>query len=520
MVLSKPFFYNVIQGEGGKIYVGTSKGIFEMNGTSLIPYDEKKVGYIINDERRLPKIDPDGIRYYKEKKYLHLLPYPEMAREEFHASEGDLFYICSGGRLYIYDLISYGYSYPNHSFRTISKDLLGTYSGIYLKGKKLPPKVGNYTDGYIRQFGDRAFICNYDIAVLEKQDIENGTVDSNANLTRFSYSTQTLINDIFPSPDKRYYYVASEKKLSKVDYSFKRDTVLFNHDQKDAPVGLITQDEFLLYFFANNKLFALNYKTDNMQTLVTLDKPILAGVYHEHQLYLLTSSVLYRLNSGQQLEKIVDLDKAHSIVQLSGSELVISTDNGLFLFNVASRILSPIIEGVEFNRKALHKEGDQIFAGSISGLYTINSKDIPLLIEKNKLEQDYVTSANNTKLLTTVIVIAIIVIGLISFIFRRKIIKANKIIEVLQVPKETVTREKIEEFILRNLSTASIKTITDKFEMNAPQVYAILKPDRPGSIIQKHRLETFKKMKGEGRSIDEIALATGLSTSYLKRLKA
>ena len=518
MVLSKPFFYNLIEGKNSKIYAGTSKGVFEIDGTSLRPYDDR-VGYIINNDKGLPDIDPDGLRYYKEKKYLHLLPYPEMDREEYHASDGNFFYICSGGRIYIFDLLAYRYSYPNHSFRTISKDILGSYSGVYLRGKRMGNAIPHYVDGYIRQYGDRAFICNYELTILEKEAIETGKLDSGSTFIQYQLPEKTLYNDIFPSPSSKYYYVATANKLLRLNYSFTQDSVLFSHKAKDAPVGLIPENPYILYFFADKKLFALDHLSGKIGYVLKTDMPILAGLYHEHQVYLVTASGLYRYNSGQQLEKIADIKRAHSIVQLSGSELVITSDNGLFLFNLASRMLSAVIEGVEFNRRALHREGDLIYAGSINGLYTINAKDFPMLIEKNKLTQDFSANSNNTKLLLAVVSIALVVIGLISYVFRRKILEANKIIEVLQVPKEAITRAKIEDYILNNLSSASVKTITDKFNMNAPQVYAILKPDRPGTIIQKLRIETLKKMRSEEKSIDEISEATGLSVSYLKRLK-
>ena len=517
MVLSKPYFYNVIKGNDDKIYAGTSKGIFELNGTTLKKYSDQ-VGYIFNGKASVPEINANGLRYYKERKYLHLLPYPEIARDEYHANSMSHLYICSGGRMYIFDLLLYGYSYPNHSIRTISKDLVGTYSGIYMKGNKLGQPISNYTDGYIRQYGDRAFICNYEITILEKDAIASGRLQLGSNIFHY-HPDQPFYNDIFQSPDERHYYVATEQKLIKVDHAFNKDTILFTHFEKDKPVGLITENQFSLFFFAGKKLHVLDYINDKISFLQELDKNILTGIFFEQQLYLLTSSALYRLNSAQKLEKIIDLVKAHTMVQVSGSELVISTDNGLFLVNHANRSISTIIEGVEFNWRALYKEDGKIYAGSINGLYTINIDDISLLIQNNKLEQENVTRSNNIKVLIVVIVFAFLVIGIIIYVFRRIISDANKKIEILRLQKDPVTRELIENFIKDNLSNASIKTITDKFEINAPQIYAILKPDRPGSIIQALRLQTMKRMRGEGKSIEEISKATGLSISYLKRLK-
>jgi hypothetical protein len=129
----------VIKGGNGKIYSGTADGILEIDGLALRQYG-RMPGYVTIDKKGNPAIDSTGLRFYKERKYLHLLPYPEMAREEYHAGTDDQFYVCSGGRLYFFDIVPYAYSYPNHSFRAISKDFLGTYSGIYLKGKKWAPR--------------------------------------------------------------------------------------------------------------------------------------------------------------------------------------------------------------------------------------------------------------------------------------------------------------------------------------------------------------------------------------------
>ena len=67
MVLSKPYFYNVLSVTDGKVYAGTSEGIVEIQGTSIRQYGSQ-VGYITTDKAGLPKIDTDGISIYTERK--------------------------------------------------------------------------------------------------------------------------------------------------------------------------------------------------------------------------------------------------------------------------------------------------------------------------------------------------------------------------------------------------------------------------------------------------------------------
>ncbi len=518
MVRSEPYFYNLIKGEDGKILAGTSEGIFEVDGVAIRPFDSRK-GYITSDVNGSIIIDDSGIRFYSERKYMHLLPYPDISRDEYHAATSQNLYISSGGRLYIFDLVPYEYIYPYHSIRTISRDFVGTYSGIYFKGKKLEAPVPGFTDGFIRQFGDRAFICNYALHVFEKDFLDSGVIIPDVNYFKADTPNSTFISDIFPTPDGNYYYIATQNELRRTDYNFKSDTTLFVHDKKDAPVTLITENEWALIFSAANEVYKLNYIDGQINQFTKLDAPILAGVYHENQLYLITAEALYRFNAGQELEKLVDLQRAHSMLLLTGSQLVISTDLGLFLFSISGRSLSTIVRGVEFNRRALHKENDIIFAGSISGLYKIHINDIPALIQANRsFELDDQTAAN---MVTVISIASVLLLTMVGFIIRyqRKLKIAEETIETLIEPSTKVTREVIEEHIHNNLSDASLKMLQDDFKMSGSQLYIILKPDRPGAIIQRIRLGVFRQMREEGKTYTEIAEATGLSVSYLKKLK-
>lgn len=518
MMLSKPYFYNIIKGKENRIYAGTAEGIVEIDGIVIRPY-ASAVGYLTLGADGQPAIDSNGVRYYSERKYLHLLPYPEMAREEYHAGNQHMFYICSGGRLYIFDILPYQHSYPNHSIRTISRQMLGTYSGIYLNGKKLGPPASPFVDGHIRQFGQRAFICNYELTILEKEAIEAGKLVLGVNSFFYTEPSQQFINDIFPSPDGQHYYIATQDKLMLANYSFTKDSVLFRHQLKNSPVGLITEDKRSLLFFAGNQLYRMQYGTHVIRLISTMPEPILAGVYAEHQVYLLSKKGLYRFNSAGNLDFLTQLEKGHTLQLLSGSELLISSDQGLFLFNLVNRNLTAIIKGVEFNRYALYKNEQTIYAGSVNGLYTIQAADIPLLIEANTSKSNNQQVAN---LLPWLLLLPTVFIAVLWFRKRKQWQAAKAVIEQMEspLPKETVTREMIEAFIVQHLPNASIKTIADTFQLNAQQIYVILKPDKPGSIIQQLRLNMVRQMKNEQKSIQEIADATGLSVSYLKKLKS
>jgi hypothetical protein len=517
MVISKPNFYNVVKSSEGRIFAGTSEGIIEMKGVDMKQYN-RTIGYLTLDKYGKPVIDSNGIRYHSEKKYYHLLPFPEMAREEYHASSDNTFYICSGGRMYIFDILPYEYSYANHSFRTISKDLLGTYSGIYLKGKKLGYPVYPFTDGYIRQFEDRAFICNYNIIILEKDALDTGILQLGKNCREYGPEKQ-FYNDIFYAPKKRYYYIATQQKLVRTDYDFNEFTTLFEYNGKNGPIGFATEDERSLLFFADNILYQLFYANEKVESLVTLEETIMAAVFIEKQVYLLTKKGLYRFNSGQQTEKLIDIENAHTMIAHGGSELILGSDHGLYLFNIVSKALSVVIKGVEFNRRALYEHNNTIYAGSINGMYSIQANDLPKIIEENKAQLKKDPLPKNIGIIIAVSLLIIFILTTMILWLRSKLKKAETVIENIKVPNKTVTKDIIEEFIRNNLPNASIKTIIDEFDLNPRQLYAILKPDKPGTNIQNIRLNSVKQMREEGKTSQEISKATGLSISYLKKIK-
>lgn len=216
-VYSKPFFYNILKSQKGVIFTGTSEGIFKFEGSKLIPYG-KETGYISLNEEDKPVINPEGIKNYKEHKYSYLLPYPELAKDEFHAGTDDYFYIVSGGRIYIFDIAPYSYSYPNHSIRTISENFVGTYSGIYLRGKRLNKPAPSFTDGYIREYDGKSFICYNQMLILDSAIVQSGILDSTAtDPYSIISSVDAVYRDVLKSTQFQTYYLAATNELFRSD---------------------------------------------------------------------------------------------------------------------------------------------------------------------------------------------------------------------------------------------------------------------------------------------------------------
>jgi hypothetical protein len=515
MVLSEPFFYNVVGGVDGSIYVGTSKGIFQLSGKDLKPVSQDR-GYVTLAGQGRPVISETGILNYRERKFLHLLPYPEQSRDEFHSGTPRYFYICSGGRLYIFDILPYQYSYPNHSIRTITNQFVGTYSGIYRKGVRLNPKVfPHYVDGYIREINGKAFICYDYLLTIDLKDTLN-----NMRTLHIGDEEKGGIRDIVCSPVINNYIVFFTNCIYSADSSFAQKKIIYrslNNKKNITYIGtkvgsnqnLFTDDNFLLGIQGNAKI----------DTLANLKDPILAGTVVGLHTFLLSGTALYIYYHNKSIEKIgTSLKKAHSLIALSETELIISSDEGLYSLNTVTKELSPLITGIEFNRRALYIENDKIFAGSINGLYTLNVSRL------KEISTDIVNSQNNANTAIPIYVYVgiatflLTILILVFFLLRTRKEIRIKTRELHELNPILIDREKIVEFISNNLPNASLKSIAEHFNTNNSYIYRLLAPDKPGTIISQIRKEVVEKMKKEGKSAAEISITTGLSRSYISKI--
>lgn len=134
---------------------------------------------------------------------------------------------------------------------------------------------------------------------------------------------------------------------------------------------------------------------------------------------------------------------------------------------------------------------------------------------------DFVEESNyqNSLYILLIFVLVLLVMLYLVLRYKKRLKLAEQNLESYKSTIVTVTREDIETYLKENLADASIITLAEKFGINMSQLYDILKPDRPGSIIQQIRLDVVRNMRQEGKSTEEIAKATGLSASYVKKIK-
>jgi len=251
----------------------------------------------------------------------------------------------------------------------------------------------------------------------------------------------------------------------------------------------------MAYSFHNHQLAYNDSTSENIISGIMPDK---------RYIYTLSSNTLYKSTTNGYFNKLATLNEAHTLLALNEKELVIASNKGLYLFNVETNTLYTIINGVEFNRRALYLENNKLYAGSVNGLYTIDVNEIKTMTRKNEsgIKKDSAYGSLLYVGLFALLLFVVLIVALVSY--RRKLKNAER--EIITVRKNMVAvkerrlnKEMIEQYIRENLSTASLKSINEHFNSNTSQIYTLLDPDKPGTIIQKLRLELVMEMKRRGQ---------------------
>jgi hypothetical protein len=511
-VLSHPYFYNVIQAADGSIYTGTQEGIFKWTGTNYEAISDES-GYIGLNNKGKPLIIADGFANYESKRYAYLLPYPNEIRDEFHAGDNSYFYLVSGGRLHIYDILPYSVLYRNQSVRTITPNYVGTYSGIY--NKRLRLSFPEFTDGYIREYGDTAFICFNGLVRITKEDTAIFFNSTNVS-TLIGDEDIGRVADILYMPSEKRYYLASNKGLYVSGTDFEKATLVYASASK-SPAVFISSKFDIVHFAVANLVLRYSQSSTKVDTMATLKDPILDGITVGRVFYLLTQNNLFSLLTNGDVEEITDFKEAHTLLSLTDKELLIASNYGLFHYNLETRKKDVVINAVEFNRRALFRNAQTVYAGSISGLYVLDYQKINELIERNLFSSGKNSVDQKWIYLLVILLLLVTLISVVLMRTRRSLkIVTNELREKIE-EEESWDRSSVEAFIRENLTTVSIKSIIKHFDTNTKQLYKVLHPDKPGTIIQHLRQEIVAQMRSEGANAKQIAVATGLSESYVKK---
>mgnify|MGYP006079460403 CR=1 FL=1 len=499
-------FYNVVLFEND-IYVGTNDGVYIINPLkgSLTIHNKSVIGTIKSDLSK----SSSGL------KIKFIVP-PTILPENYKNTVTDFaynknyLYVISKGDLLIFENKPYTFS-AHGSVRSITKNTLGTYSGVFIGDTRL--KKTNYTDGQIKEFDSIAFVCYNGLVVVK--DSEETILYDNSN-SKYSNAEYGRISDIFFIGDSHYLLISSYG-IYRYHFTTNNFDLVYSANKRIISIKnkidnrILNNSEF--HFVDGNNYLSLN--TTSFKTSVIQDnfnfgiQDMLECSFDGSIFYAIgKNNTLYKFKrsaKGVDVVKTYQMNSAfHTIADVE--DLIFLTGNeGLTVFEKAIEKTHPNFIIDEFNSSAVYKSDKDISFGSIHGVYKI--KNVSNLKNSTYLRN---TVINVTKKLNIDIIITLIVLGtcfLILRIIRKKSLSNDQVVE------------HIKRFITKNLNTVTLFTIQEKFDLDYNAINSLQKGFSPAKFIKQERNNKAKVLFLNDEPISKISTHTGYSESYLLKNK-
>ena len=502
------FYFNAIIYQGNILF-GSDIGIISFEKSNPFIINNKIKGAIgqINGE-----IENGGINY--DNFYNYLLPSSYKGLETTHIFFDNSLYVICKGDLFVFQSTSSNLK-PLPSIRSISKNYIGTYDGIFYKDS-LKLRFPSYTSSYIREYDSITIINWGGISLLkngEQEDyyninVNNGGIQINAQLYGEAIDSYEL--------EHPYYFLSTSLGLFLFNSDLKELELL--QKAKEGPYRFVRGESNasglkILYLHNEKQLFEFYIDENKIIPLVTKDRIVDVFSNTGSEYYILSDNSLefYSVNVPRKNKVLMDGLVNTNNVRVFKNFILLTSDQGLDLFDLNSNELAKNVLKDELNYNAVYINNNKVQLGGVNGLYTLNYRDLLALFNVNKptLEepkQDVLPFIIGSLIL---LVVSILVLTLIR---QNRIIKNQRALESL------TTKDKIEAFIRLNIHNVSVELICETCDLPVNALYKTLGNVKPGEIIRKERLILVKRMRREKASEEEIAKATGFSVSYLKKV--
>ena len=513
-ILSSNYIHNIVSNEKG-VYIGTSEGIFVVDEAYNLKLFNAKIKGAINDN--FEPVNASLIRYTNN--YNEFLPKFYQNNSVSAVKQDDHLLLVSRGKLFAYKKTFYSFE-STPSVRSISSNYLGTYGGIFKNGAKL--EYPTYSSGKIREFDNKTFIC-YDGLYL---------VDDNGNATDFKSFEYTslerqssfqyeigLIRDIIYIK-KDAYVIFSTRGVYLFELSNKKLTPMYELESQDDFVEFIDHVKSLgIYFFNKNSIYKLDVKERNIELIKRLDFSIKFLTIDKkkgiNKVYVISTSnklLSYEyVGNKWVMQELCNLNpSSHSIYNVN-NYLLIAGNNGLDVFDLTSGKFFKNVIPDELNKYAFYSDKNEVKLGGVYGIYKFNTEDLKSNFN-NPNEPNQKTNTEKAFSYEVIFVLLLIILALIVLLVLR--IKNNTV----KSKNNDLKLKEIDRYIESNISSVSLKELTDHFDLKVHDIYEIMEGIKPGKYIRDKRMKIVNKMRKEGASIEDISQKSGFSISYLKKL--
>lgn len=428
-------------------------------------------------------------------------------------------YEVKNGALYVTSSYFSKYSYPNTSIRTIQKNFLGTYQGVWLNNKRIPQLT--YSSGKSFTQNDTSYICYDGVLRITNEDT---TFFVNDTTGLFEIDNQSFSNarDLVRLDDYFLQINTSEILLIDPKYSKVIDRAEIENNEANCFLQKTLSGSKNAYLCLAGK--------DINRVYVNDEKLTVSRIFHSN--FHLVSCYLTSNNT-----KSVIIDKENSYISLTApfgnvhdtiaghfhgsfsydEKIFLVGNDGLFRLDGDSLVK---LRSIEYNRGAIYTSGDTVKLGSTIGLFSYSLPGLAYEDTTRLIESSTTPGFTLTKVI--LVLLGLFVFLIIAFFLYRFIGSDKKTQTSTGVPssipenqKDLSLREQILDYIDKNLPTVSNKDICYEFGLSQVQLYNVFKDDTPGKVIARKRKILAERLFSEKKSTAFISEKTGYSENYL-----
>ena len=515
VIKESTYFYNGVTIEN-KVYFGSSSGIVEYKDGEIYSINQKIKGPIKIIRGALQKGDDNRFFEYNDD-YKNLIPENIRSSSLTSLTTDKRLYLFSKGAVYVFDKSkSFTHTYP--SVRSISKNYVGTYGGIFDRNKKRLD-YPDYTDGKIKDFGELSFICWHGLTVLKNNEIIKDYLDPNYSGVQISGQNLGSARDIEKIKDDEY-ILFTDKGVYLIN--IEQDTV-----EKILENGLVSGLSYTeisdvkgmisVFFHNDKKIYKYIPTSGNLETVFSSESKIISSIgISSVNFFVLDQGLKFVEISKNKINQIKDTINLSNDITRYQNQIFITKNSGLDIYNPVSDLYVENIIVDEFNSKANFVNKDTLYLGSTSGLYKLTRDNIYELYF-NKLNQKEKIKTQEYEYSKLEIILIILLLILIVYVIVGTI-KFYSIKSVVATPEPKNIYTEIEAFIEENLTNVSIKMICRKFNLSTLELYKLNPKIKPGELIRTKRVNKVRELRKKKISEQIISKKTGFSLSYLKKI--
>ena len=374
-------FYNLVIYEN-ELYVSSNSGIYKIdssNNNSLLIFNKDVIGPVKTD---FTKDNDFKVKFQKIdggfELGVNIQPKVLLNALTDYAFHNNRLFIIRRGKLVSFKKLTYSYT-PYESVRSITKNTVGSYNGIFINGEKL--KKLKYTDGQIKEFDSITFVC-YKGLLSYENNIETIIYTGNDKRNEKKYGN---VYDVFLINHPNYLVVSSnglynynsEVNSFNLIYKSQNEIIPARVNKNDNKIG----NNGFFSFVDNNELISINVNTLDIEILGNwLDKnvdDILLCDVETKNIYTISGNkylLRYKTSSDglELIEKTPINLTAHTISDF-GNLIFLSGNNGLTIYDKNKRKMFDGYILDEFNKNAVYKSENEISFGSINGVYSFKN---------------------------------------------------------------------------------------------------------------------------------------------------